>query len=174
MDTLHVGNTTREILLKYPAFASAANLRSWYMNGDGMVIQPDRGVFDELYGRWMRGDFPYSGHKAWFHDQPPFGDANKSVVAGGEDNQHVLFRMLFNARGQPNGTQVVRGNGTEKVHIMDVCDNNKEGKRAHCPQSRYTMYHKMPEWEASRMHLLYLAALNGQCRNNPALLNWEA
>ena len=119
----------------------------------------------------MIGEYPYGGQKKWFNAFPPFGDANKSAAIGGEDNQHVLFRMLYKSG---TGSPLVRGNGTEEMHTLDPCDNNKQGMRTRCSQSQYTMYHKMPEWEASRLHLLHVAALNGQCRNNPALMNWEA
>ena len=169
-DTLHVRNTTQNILLKYPAFAAATNLRSWYINGDALVVQPDRHVFDQLYGNWMRGNYPYGGITKWFHffNQSKLTDAQLL----GEDNQHVLFRMLY--KGQPQGIPLVRGSGTREMHPLDVCDNNKAGMRGYCPLDQYTMYHKMPEWEASRMHMLHLAALNGQCLNNPALMSWDA
>ena len=83
-DTLHVRNTTANILERYEPFTASAAPRLWYMNGDAMVIRPSASVFDDLYGRWMSGEYQYSGVRAWFE---AFG-ANRSAdsVERGEDN----------------------------------------------------------------------------------------
>ena len=102
-----------------------------------------------MYGRWVRGEYDYAGHRTWFESLTNHSNQVWSSI-GGEDNQHVLFRLLYKCTGG-----CVSGNGIKKLTTLDVCDNNKGGKRAYCPLGRYTMYHKFPEWEASRLRMLH-------------------
>ena len=109
----------------------------------------------------MRVDYQYSGRRGWFTTNHSSGN-----VGGGEDNQWVLFRTLYHP-GRAYGLPAI----VDGPHQMRPCDNNKGGRVA-CNLDEITMYHKIPQWEATRMNMLYRSALAGSCHNNLALLKW--
>lgn len=157
-DTLTQHNATHAYLERYKPFTAQLHPHQGHphtLQGGMMVLKPSTSDFAALHGLWLAGDYPY-------RDTMRRGD-----VSHGDDDQEFFNHAIIRRRVL-----------STPLHRLAPCDNDKRGHGpagsfSHCDPDKAPMFHKWPLWESSRIDALWVAAQEGRCLANSALLNWQ-